>query len=188
MEQKTNALKTSSKVIAIMMKIGYIAMIVAMCVCVGSLIFMAATGGKTSIVTSGGTTIGVTSNLTLSTSHASDATRSTAEHIAMFSEYFVMSALLFVIFLLAQRMFCEISATGDPFTEKYVKTVRAIGILVAATTLIIGITEAIVSSAAAIKITGTYAEAPGIGVGAIIFCLSYIIDYGRGLKERQTAA
>lgn len=188
MEQKTKALKTASKVIAVLMKIGYIAMIVAMCICAASLIFMAATGGKTSIVTAGGTTIGIAGDLTLSASIASDATRSTAELIAMFSEYFVMSALLFVIFLLAQRMFGQISVTGDPFTAKYGKTVRAIGILVAAMTFALGITEAIVSSVAAAQIAGTYAEAPGIGVGAILFCLSYIIDYGCGLKEQRPAA
>ena len=188
MEQRIKSLKTSSKVIAVIMKIGYIAMIVAMCICAASLIFMAATGGKTSIVTAGGTTIGIAGDLSLSTSIAGDSVRSTVEFIAMFTEYFVMSALLFVIFLLAQRMFGELSVTGDPFIEKYGNTVRAIGILVAAMTFAIGITEAVVSSVTATQIAGTYAEAPGIGVGAIIFCLSYIIDYGCGLKEQRSAA
>lgn len=188
MEQKTNALKTASKVIAIIMKIGYIAMIVAMCICVGSLIFMAVTGGKTSIVTSGGTTIGIGSDLTLSASDAGDTANSTSAFVGMFSVYLVMSALLFIIFLLAQRMFGEISATGDPFTVKYVKTVRAIGILVVGMTFALGITEAIASSVAATQIAGIYSEAPGIVVGAIIFCLSYIIDYGCGLKEQRPAA
>lgn len=188
MEHRTNALKTSSKVIAIFMKIGYIAMIVAMCICVASFIFMAVTGGKTSIVTDGGTTIGIASDLPISTAAAGETTRATAELVAMFSEYFVMSALLCVIFLLAQRMFGEISATGDPFTAKYVKTVRVIGILVVAMTFAVGLTEVVVSAVTATQIAGSYAEAPGIGVGAIIFCLSYIIDYGCGLKEQRSAA
>lgn len=186
MEQKTNALKTSSKVIAIIMKIGYIAMIVAMCICVASLIFMAVTGGRTSIVTSGGTTIGITNDIALSASAENDPARSAAELIAMFSEYFVMSALLFVIFLLAQQMFSEISVTGDPFMAKYVKIVRAIGILVATISFAIGITEVIISSVTATQIVKTYTEAPGIGVGVILFCLSYIISYGCGLKEQHS--
>jgi hypothetical protein len=177
MEHKTNALKTASKVIAVIMKIGYIAMIVAMCVCAVSLIFMAVTGGHTSIVTSGGTTIGV-----------SDGTLSTpSELIAMFVEYFVISALLFVIFLLAQRMFGEISTTGDPFLAKHVKTIRAIGILVAAMTIVVGVTESIVSAFTATEGIEAYTEAPGIVFGAVIFCLSYIIDYGYGLREQQSA-
>ena len=176
MEQKIKALKISSKVIAVMMKIGYIAMIVAMCICMVSLIFMAATGGKTAI-NIGGTTIGIAGNFTFST----------AELIAMFSEYFVMSAFLFVIFLLAQRMFGEISVTGDPFTAKYVRAVRTIGILAVVMTFAVGITETVISLATAAQIAGTYAEAPGIGVGAILFCLSYIIDYGCGLKGQRSA-
>lgn len=187
MEQKTNALRTSSKVMTVIMKIGYIAMIVAMCICAASLIFMAVTGGKTSIVTAGGTIIGITSDLIVSTSAASNPELPTAELIIMFSEFFVMSALLFVIFLLAQRMFGEINVTGDPFVEKYAKVVRAIGILVVAMTFAIGITESVVSLATATQNAGTYAEAPGIAFGAIIFCLSYIIDYGCGLKEQRSA-
>ncbi len=175
MEQKTNALKTSSKVIAVIMKIGYIAMIVAMCVCAASLIFIAATGGQTSIITSGGTTIGV----------ADGVSATPAELIAVFAQYLVMSALLFVIFLLAQRMFGRISETGDPFTEQYVRTIRVIGILVAAMTFAVGIMEAIVTSFAATQNVKTYTEAPGIVFGAVIFCLSYIIDYGCGLKKQR---
>lgn len=177
MEQKSNALKTSSKVIAVIMKIGYIAMIVAMCVCAASLIFMAVTGGQTSIVTAGGTTIGI-----------ADGTSATpTEFVAVFAEYLVISALLFAIFLLAQRMFGEISVTGEPFTAKYVKTVRAIGILVAAMTFAVGIMETIVSAFASTGNVEAYTEAPAIVFGAVIFCLSYIIDYGCGLKEQCTA-
>lgn len=175
MEQKKVALKTSSKIIAVIMKIGYIAMIVAMCICAASLIFMAVTGGQTSIVTPGGTTIGIADGVSVTP----------AEFVAVFAEYLVMSALLFVIFLLAQRMFGEISVTGDPFTEKYVKTVRVIGILVAAMTFAVGITEAIVSSLAATQDVKANTEVPGIVFGAVIFCLSYFIDYGCGLKKQR---
>ncbi|MDD3919628.1 MAG: hypothetical protein PHO41_00415 [Eubacteriales bacterium] len=177
MEQKTNALKTSSKVIAVIMKIGYIAMIVAMCICAASLIFMAVTGGQTSIDTAGGMTIGV----------ADGVSTTPAELIAMFAEYLVISALLFVIFLLAQRMFGEISVTGDPFVEKYAKSVRVIGILVAAMTFVVGIMDTIVSSFVATAGIEAYTEAPGIVFGAVIFCLSYIIDYGCGLKEQSAS-
>ena len=176
MEQKIKRLKVSSKVVAILMKIGYISMIVAMCICGSSLVFMAATGGKTSIVTTEGTKIGIASNMKLST----------GEFVGMFTELFVISAFLFVIFLLAYRMFKEISVTGDPFTTKYVKTIRTIGILVVVTYFAVSFTESIVSLVAGTKSVINYAEAPGIGAGAFIFFFSFIIDYGCGLKEQKS--
>lgn len=173
MEQKINALKRSSKVIAVIMKIGYIAAIVALCLCAATLISTAITG-KAAFSTSNGT------NFIL----ADGENASPAGLIAMSIVYFVMSGFLFAIFLLAQRMFGEISATGDPFTAKYVKTIRVIGILVAAMTFAIGLADWITSTITATKGTEIYTEAPGLVVGAIIFCLSYIIDYGCGLKKQ----
>ena len=173
MEQKIKSLKTAGKIISVIMKIGYIAMIVVMCICAASLIFLAVTDGQTS-VDFGGTTIGIM-----------DASISPAYVIvAVCIEYFIMSGFLFVIFLLAQRIFGEISVTGDPFTQKYVKYIRAIGILIAAMTIFTGIANTIISSFPSAIVVGTYTEAPGIVIGAIIFCLSYIIDYGCALKDR----
>ena len=172
MEQKTNALKSASKVISILMKIGWVAMIVAACLCAAALIFVAVTGGQTSVTTSGGVNLIV----------ADELAASPAELVATSAVYLVMGGFLFAIFLLAQRMFGEISATGDPFLPKYVKTVRVIGILVAAMTFGVGLADAIASSAA--PGMQAHPEAPGIVVGAIIFCLSYIIDYGCGLKTQ----
>lgn len=173
MEQKINSLKSASKVISVIMKIGYIAMIVGMCVCLSSLLFMAITGGKTQIVI-GSTTVGV-----------KDASVSPSEVIAICAEYFIMGVFLFTIFLLAQKMFGEIGATGDPFTLKYVRYIRAIGILIAAMTVICGFANTIISSLASVKGLETYTEAPGIVFGAVIFCLSYVIDYGCGLKTQR---
>lgn len=175
MEQTANSLKTSSKVISIIMKIGYIAMIVALCVCAASIIFVLATGGQTSVATSSGVNFIV----------ADQTSASPSELIALSAVYFVMSGFLLAIFLLAQRMFGEISATGDPFKEQYARTVRVIGILVAAMTFAVGLADLIASSFAAIKSAETYTEAPGIVVGAIIFCLSYIIDYGCMLSKSK---
>ena len=171
MEQKMNALKTSGKVIAVIMKIGYIAMIVALCVCAAALIFIAATG-ETSM-TAGGVNILV----------ADDLPSDPSEVIVMGTVYFVMSGFLLAIFLLAQRMFGEISVTGHPFTAKHVKTVRVIGILVAAMTLAVGLADAVASAYLSVQTVETYPGAPGIVVGAIIFCLSYILDYGCALEK-----
>ncbi len=171
MEEKTKALKNASKVIAVIMKIGYTAMIVAMCVCVVTLIFLAATGGETSVVTSKGTFIGV-----------ADSSVSPEQVIAVSVECLVMGGFLFVIFLLAQKMFFTISVSGNPFTEKYVKSVRAIGILVASMSVASGLVNTLMSFFMPVEALKAYIEAPGIVFGAVIFCLSYIIDYGCALK------
>lgn len=173
MEQRTNALKTSGKVIAIIMKIGYIAMIVAICICAASLIFVGVTGGKTSVATLGGMNIKI----------ADELTGSPSGFIALSVVYLVMSGFLLAIFLLAHRMFGEISATGDPFAEKYGKTVRVIGVLIAAMTIAVGLADMLTSAVGA-ETAQAHTEAPGIVFGAIVFCLSYIIDYGYGLKEQ----
>ena len=175
MEQRIKSLKTAGKVISVIVKIGYISMAVVMCVCAASLVFMAATGGNTSVVI-GDMTVGIT-----------DASVSASEAIAVCAEYLIMGGFLFAIFLLAQKMFGEISVTGDPFTAKYAKRVRVIGILIAAMTVVTGIADTVISSLASVKGLETYTEAPGIVFGAVIFCLSYNIDYGCGLKEQNAS-
>lgn len=175
MEEKTNALKTSGKVISIIMKIGYIVTIITMCASAAVLIFMAVTGGKTSITTSGGTKIAIADELS-----------TTPEDLVIFcAELLVISIFLFVIFLLIYRMFHEISMTGDPFTEKYVQTIRIIGVLVAMMTTVTGIISVTATSFTIDGNVGKYTEAPGIAVGIIIFCFSYIIDYGCALKSSK---
>ncbi len=169
MDQKTKALQSASKVISILMKIGWIAMIVAACVCAAALIFVAVTGGQTSVTASGGVRFVI----------ADELAATPAELVATSAVYLAMGGFLFAIFLLAQRMFGEISATGDPFVPQYVKTVRVIGILVAAMTFGVGLADTIASAAAAG--TRAHPDAPGIVVGAIIFSLSYILVYGCGM-------
>lgn len=174
MEQKTNALKTSSKVISIIMKIGYTVMIVALCITVGTMLFLAISGGKTSFSLSGGTNLIIADGLP----------QSIESLTALFTQLLVMTGFLFAIFFLTYRMFHEISVTGDPFVAKYVKIVRAIGILVAAMTIVGGLVETIITLFVKENSVDMMSQAPGIVVGVIIFCLSYIIDYGCSLKEK----
>src|SRR5574344_1887581 len=159
MEQKTNALKVSSKVISVIMKIGYIVMLVMTCISASSLIFMAVTGGKTSVKIAGGHKIAITDELSKTPKE------------------------LVVIFILTQRVFQNINLTGNPFTEKHVKTVRVIGILVVIMNIVVPVVADIGEFVAGTDLLKGYTEAPGIVVGIIIFCLSYIIDYGCALKE-----
>ena len=81
-------------------------------------------------------------------------------------------------------MFHEISVTGNPFIAKYVKTVKVIGILMASMTIVGGLAETIITLVAADSSAEMITETPGIVVGIIIFCLSYIIDYGCAMKEK----
>lgn len=173
MEQKTNALKVSSKVISVIMKIGYIVMLVMTCISASSFIFMAVTGGKTSVKIAGGHKIAITDELS----------KTPKELAVIFSEFLIMGVFLFVIFLLTQRMFQNINLTGNPFTEKHVKTVRVIGILVVIMNIVVPVVADIGEFVAGTDLLKGYTEAPGIVVGIIIFCLSYIIDYGCALKE-----
>lgn len=175
MEQKTKALKTSSRIIAILMKIGYVATIVAMCICAATLIFMAVTGGRTSVATAGGIHIRIADGLSVAPK----------ELAATCAAYLVMGSLLFVVFLLASRMFGEISKTGDPFVEKYGETVRTIGILAAIIPIAAGIVDSVASLFGATEGLEAYAGFPGIAVGAILFCLSYILDYGCALQSQR---
>lgn len=176
MDSAQNALKVSGKVIAVIMKIGYIAMIVAVCFCVVSMIFVAVTGGKTEVAAEGGVNIRVI-----------DAEGASPEEtMATCAVYGVMSAFLLAIFMQASKMFAQIAKTGDPFEKKYGKTVRVIGILVAATTIGTGLADTIASLIVKTSSMQAYTEAPGLVVGAIIFCLSYVIDYGCALKAQNT--
>lgn len=175
MEQKTNALKASSRVISIIMKIGYTVMIVALCITAVTLLFLTISGGKTSFALANGTNVIIADGLPASMGSLT----------VFFTQLVVMSAFLFAIFFLTYRMFHEISMTGDPFITKYVKTVRVIGILVASMTIAVGFAETIMVLVAGEKSIEMITETPGIVVGVIIFCLSYIIDYGCTMKEKS---
>lgn len=177
MEQKRNALKTSSKVISTIMKIGYTVIIVALCITVAAMVVLAISGGKTSFALSGGTNIIIADGLPETMGNLT----------AFLTQLLVMSAFLFAIFLLTYRMFHEISVTGNPFVAKYVTTVRAIGILVAAMTIAGGLVETIMTLVVGESAIDMITDAPGVVVGVIIFCLSYIIDYGCSLKIKSEA-
>lgn len=178
MEQKTKALKTSGKVIAILMKVGYIMMLVTLCASAVVLLFMAITGRQTSVETIGGMKITI----------AEASLLTTKGMIAMCIGLLVTSGFLLAIFLLAHRMFNEISTTGDPFVEKHVQTIRIIGALVVSMTIATGVLESVAATFLSTDGLGAYFEAPGIVVGVILFCLSYIIEYGCALKEQVQKA
>ena len=177
MDQKTNALKKSSKVISVIMKIGYTVMIVALCITVAAMLFLAISGGETSVALSNETNLIIADGLP----------ESTGSLTAFFVEFLLTGAFIFAIFFLTYRMFQEISVTGDPFVVKYVTTVRAIGILVASMTIAVGLAETIITLVTGDSSLELFTELPGIVVGIIIFCLSYIIDYGCSLKEKSEA-
>lgn len=175
MNDNQKSIKTSSKVISVIMKIGYIAMIVAMCICASSLIFIVATGGKTSVVTSGGIRI-----------MAADASGTSPEGVAAIcAAGLVVGAFLFAIFLLTYRMFNEISITGTPFNLKYVKTIKTIGVLVAVMTVVGGFVDSAAASYAGMETLGLITDSTGLVFGVIIFCLAYIFDYGCALQKQS---
>lgn len=175
MDEKLKAMQVACKVISVIMKIGYIAMIAVMCVCAASLIFIAATGGETSVVTPGGTNIVV-----------ADAELESPESVAAIcAALLVAGAFLFVIFLLTHRVFSEISATGAPFNTKYVKTIKRVGVLAAAMGLAGGIVGSVAAAYAGADTSGIFAGAPGVLVGAVIYCLAYIFDYGCALQKQS---
>ncbi len=177
MEQKTISLKKSSKVISIIMKIGYTVMLVALCITVAAMLVLAISGGESSFALSDGTNIIIADGLP----------ESMGNPTAFFTQLLIMTGFLFTIFLLTYRMFHEISVTGNPFIAKYVKTVKVIGILMASMTIVGGLAETIITLVAADSSAEMITETPGIVVGIIIFCLSYIIDYGCAMKEKTEA-
>lgn len=173
MDEKIKAIKTSSKVISVIMKIGYVAMIVEMCICLVGLIFIAITGGETSIVTSGGVRI-----------VAVDAPVTTAKGaIAVCVAAFILGAFLFFIFRLAYRMFREINATGTPFNENYVKVIKRIGVLVAVMTVVESAVDSAAAAFAGVDTLGMSSDSTGVIFGVIIYCLAYIFDYGCTLQK-----
>lgn len=173
MNEKEKAMRTSSKVISVIMKIGYIAMIVAMSICAVCLIFMAVTGGKTSIVTPGGTNIMV-----------ADGAFATPEGVAAIcASMLVSGGVLFAIFFLTHRVFNEISTAGTPFNPKYVKTIKIIGVLVAVMGIVGGIVDSVVATFAGTEALGVYTNSPGVIVGVVIFCLAYVFDYVCSLQK-----
>lgn len=175
MNEQQKAIKASSKVIAVIMKIGYIAMIVAMSICVINLLFMAVTGGQTSIVTSSGMRIVAVS-----------APGTTPQGVAAISiAALIISAFLFAIFLLTYRIFHEISVTGTPFNVKYVKAIKAIGILVAVMSIVGSTVDSIAASYAGMETLGLCSDSTGVIFGVIIFCLAYIFDYGCTLQKQS---
>lgn len=174
MDKKLNAMKVSSKVIMVLMKIGYIASIVAICLCAAGIIFMLATGGKTSFITSSGIRFVMT-----------DETLASPEKIAaVCSVVLILTIFLYTVFLLTYRIFKDINATGNVFDEKHVKTIKIIGILLASMSVFVGLADTIATLATGIEVLGAYKEAPGIGIGAIVFCLAFIYDYGCALQKK----
>lgn len=178
MNNTQKSILVSSKVIAIIMKIGYIAMIVAASICAVCLIFIAVNGGETSLITSGGMKI-VAMDKSVTTTEAA---------IAIASAVLIMCAFLFVIFLLTYKVFNEVGVTGTPFNVKHVKSIRLIGIHVAAMTIAGGIADAVAASYAGTATLGIYTGASGLIVGAVIFCLGYVYEYGCELQAKCAQA
>lgn len=175
MNEKQKAIKTSSKVISVIMKIGYIAMIVEMCICIVSLIFVAVTGGNISYITSG----------TIRLVAVGESLSSPAGVVAVCSAALILGAFMFAIFFLTYRIFNEISRTCTPFNIKYAKQIKAIGILVAVMTIVGNIVDSIGAYYAGVETLGMFSDSTGVIFGVIIFCLSYIFDYGCALQQQS---
>lgn len=176
MNEAMKAMKISGKVIAIIMKITYIVMIVVACFLAAVLVFLAVTG-DTSVVTSSGLKIA-----------AADDALSPGSAMAACAALLVMAAFLFVISLLVHRMFREISKTGVPFKPEYVKTIKTVGVLLAAMSVAGGFAESVAASTMGTDALGMANNAPGVLVGVIVYCFAYVFEYGCAMQRRVNEA
>ena len=177
MNEKQINIKKSSKAIAALMKIGYIAMIVAVSISVCNLAFLVCTGGDMEVYTSSG--------ITIKAAIVDENINTTEGIVALSIAVIIMSAFMFVIFLFAYQIFNEISKNAMPFNEKYVKRIKQIGILIAVMTLVGNTVDAAASAKIGVSTLGICTDSTGIAFGIIIYCLAFIFDYGCMLQKQS---
>ena len=169
-------LQKTSKVVSILTKIIYIALIVAMCMEVIAIAWIGISPDSNSFM------IG---SVTIASPISKDG-HTNGEVVAELSSNLVNQVLLFAIFVIAHQIFKDISHEHTPFNIKHVKRIKTISIL----TLISSIITPTIEMALT-KIFAPAVEASSeinfgfIAIAIMFYCLALIFEYGTILQTQS---
>lgn len=178
MDQVKIKIQKTGKIISILLKVMRIATYVGIGLLVASLVWLIAfSDGATSVIFDK-----ITINAPFSVNTGFDRINT----IIYFSTILVSGIILAFILYFAQAIFRDIAVSYTPFVEINTKRMRAIAISFVVMAIIPSMVAAIlVQSLKPTADISTEIQADYIIVAVIMYCLSYIFEYGRLLQQQS---
>ena len=166
----------TSKVVAIILKIGFILIAAA----IGLLII----GMGVLAFADRGVATSLQDALTITTQGTSAVGIAVSNIILVFGLFIIQLVAVFMVFLTLHRIFSAICKDHTPFTNINAKRMRKVAVLIIAMGAISSITEFIahklITTQDGYSIDGTW-----LVMAAVIYCIALIFDYGCQLQQQS---
>ena len=166
----------TSKMVAIILKIGLILVAMAIGLIVIGMGVLTLTGSSTSQ--------SLQDALTITTQGASAVDIAVGNIVVAFCLFIVQLAVAFMVFFMLYRIFAAISKEHTPFTAVNAKRMKQVAILV----IIMGVINSIIEFVAQRLLAspeGYSIDLMWVVIAAVIYCIALIFDYGCQLQQQS---